>query len=91
MPFVFCSQNYSYPTVVRLKRAGDLNDVLLEFKVELPEVHWGKSVGNAKIGASFGVDMVNRMHLRISELTYYPLKAFSDNYLVFHHHLQNDI
>lgn len=79
MPFVLCSQNYSYPTVVRLKRAGDLNDVLLEFKVELPEVHWGKSVGNAKVGASFGIDMVNRMHLRISELTYCASNVFGDH------------
>lgn len=63
----FNSQNYTYPTVVRLKRAFDLNAVLLEFKVELPKVQWVKAVGNKDIGASFGVDMVNKMHLRIRE------------------------
>ncbi|KAK3589128.1 hypothetical protein CHS0354_017094 [Potamilus streckersoni] len=63
------SRKYTYETVMRARREAALDTVLIEFKVELPEIHWGKSVGNSKIGASFGVDMVNKIHMRLQPLS----------------------
>ncbi|KAL3857351.1 hypothetical protein ACJMK2_012027 [Sinanodonta woodiana] len=63
------SRKYTYETVMRARREASLDTVLVEFKVELPEVHWGKSVGNSEIGASFGVDMVNKLHIRLQPLS----------------------
>lgn len=56
---------------MRAKREGfleSIDKVLFEIRVEpIPEYHWGKTVGSSKIGASFGVDFLNRLHIRLSK------------------------
>ena len=40
---------------------------LVDFLIQLPEVHWKKGIGSSAVGASFGLDFVNRLHLRVGE------------------------
>lgn len=54
--------------ITRVKRWGILDKPLIEFKIELPEFHWHKNIGSSAVGASFGIDFVNKLHLRISKL-----------------------
>jgi hypothetical protein len=48
-----------------------LFEPLVDFLIALPEFHWKKEIGNAKIGASFGLDFLNRIHLRIGYIHAY--------------------
>ncbi|KAK7113965.1 hypothetical protein V1264_000110 [Littorina saxatilis] len=52
------SKNYSYRAVTRVKRSV-VEEVLFQFKAEIPSYEWSKELGSSKAGASFGVKFQN--------------------------------
>ena len=40
----------------------------LNFKLELPEIDWGKKVGSGSLGATFGVRLKNKMELKTGQM-----------------------
>ncbi|XP_069118473.1 uncharacterized protein [Argopecten irradians] len=67
------STNYTYPTLLRLRRgvisyAGSLENGLF-FSIVLPGIHWQKIIGNAAIGAEFGITLKNNLQLELRALS----------------------
>ncbi|XP_069118468.1 uncharacterized protein [Argopecten irradians] len=67
------STNYTYPTLLRLRRgvisySASLEDGLY-FSIVLPGIHWQKVIGNSAIGAEFGITLRNNLELELKYLS----------------------
>ncbi|XP_033731541.1 uncharacterized protein LOC117321184 [Pecten maximus] len=67
------SANYTYPTLLRLRRgvvtySASLKDGLY-FGIVLPGIHWQKVIGNSAIGAEFGITLRNNLELELKFLS----------------------
>ncbi|XP_013394005.1 uncharacterized protein LOC106161555, partial [Lingula anatina] len=89
--FLYFSKQYTYHTVMRLKR-GVLDDILkaLSFKLEVPGIQWTKEIGNDKIGASFGLEVRNKMELKLGFLSgFFDLDSYNTAFVEAHIGLLN--
>ena len=65
---IFHSKNYTYPVIARVRRG--LVDTLLKgisVHIEPSGIEWDKTIGNSKIGASFGLHIRNILDLKLGK------------------------
>ncbi|XP_062614230.1 uncharacterized protein LOC134275967, partial [Saccostrea cucullata] len=80
---IILSRNYSYQTLMRVKRG--ILDIRFKdgffFAMKLPGIHWTKELGNDALGAGIGLILTNELEVEIKPLSGYALlNVYDDAY-----------
>ncbi|XP_062572081.1 uncharacterized protein LOC134234050 [Saccostrea cucullata] len=80
---IILSRNYSYQTLMRVKRG--ILDVKFKdgffFAMRLPGIQWSKQMGNSALGAGIGLILTNELEIEIKPLSGHAmLNVYDDAY-----------